>query len=288
MKNPATPLLAGLAGLGLLLAGCSTISSRQSAALEAAADRYAQAALEMTRGELVHAFGTPQKVGSHLLVWEVRYGQLNFERLAVELDSADRAAAIARTHSRFVWGPFPGGTTGAFDPRQSTGEGQPVGYPHQHTDRAVRRGYLPKEIQGVPGGPDLEVKSVVAGQKYIHVSFHDQWVAFRAACLNGNIEKVEQMCDRRILGQASTPSLQDLLGGTWKADRMLLLSTTIFSPYRSYPAAAKAQVEITENGLKHTETMWWLHGPDGWKCQNLPFAEGRIPAGISAAPAFLE
>ena len=148
MKVTATLLLAGLAGLELLSVGCSTVSSRQDASLQAASDRYARVSLSMSREELVRTLGAPQTDGAHLLVWKVQYGSDNFALLGAELDSADRVAAIARLQSRYVW---------PKDARPPTFEPDPAfepGHARQLGDLVIRTGYQPVEIQKLPGFPD--------------------------------------------------------------------------------------------------------------------------------------
>ena len=139
-------LLAGLTGLEFLLAGCSTLSPEQGAVLQAASARYARARLNMTREELVATFGAPRNDRTHLLEWDVGYGANNFESLAVELDAGNRAAAIARTHCRFTWGPAPGGFESNGTPYAPGDE------PHRHTSVLIRPGYRPTEIQELSGG----------------------------------------------------------------------------------------------------------------------------------------
>jgi hypothetical protein len=287
MKGSATLLLASLTGFGMLLAGCSTLSPQQSAILRAASDRYALITLEMTREELVYALGPPQKEGAHLLVWEVRCDPDDFESLNVELDSGNRAAAIARVHSRFDWAPETYGST-------LSGVLQPLGYAQQSSDLWIRSGYQPKEIQrpprppGRPGGQHRAARTAQTEQKFFTFSFSHCWVVFKDACLTANIEQVEHMCDRRILDNLSTSSLKEILGNTWKVDRMLLLNRRVFAPYRGHRAAVQAEFELTENGRKHTETMWWLATEKGWKCQNLPFSPSGIPAEIRNPPTALD
>jgi len=140
------PAILLLAGLELLLAGCSTISPEQGTVLQAASAHYAQARLNMTREELVATFGAARKDRTRLLEWRVGYGANNFESLAVELDGANRAAAIARTHCRFTWGPAPGGFESNGTPYA------PGDVPHRHTSVLIRPGYSPTEIQGFSGG----------------------------------------------------------------------------------------------------------------------------------------
>ena len=149
MKAPPLLLLAGLSGIAILLGACSTISPTQAAILQTASSRYAQVALNTPREELVRALGPPQQNGATLLMWEVRYGSENFETLTVEFDSANRAAMITRRHSRWVWGPFPGGSEDLTDNVGNPGA-RPIGHPRQYTDCAIRPGYIPKVLQPPP------------------------------------------------------------------------------------------------------------------------------------------
>jgi hypothetical protein len=135
----------------LPLAGCSTVSPRQGAILQAASDRYAQVAPGMSREELVHTLGPPRMDGARLLVWKVRYGPGNVELLGVELDGAKRAA-IARLHSRVVWGQTTDACYDGLDPN-----GYAPTPPHhlqQSADLEIRRGYRPTEIQRLPDFPN--------------------------------------------------------------------------------------------------------------------------------------
>jgi hypothetical protein len=154
MKGTSTLLLASLTGCGMLLAGCSTISPRQNATLQAASDRYATVALDMSREELVRTLGPPQQDGARLLMWKVQYGSDNFELLGVELDSANLVAAIASLHSRFAW------------PRDDRflAFAAPIpfveGHDQQRGDLVIRPGYRPTEIRKLPGFPDSYYRAI--------------------------------------------------------------------------------------------------------------------------------
>ncbi len=282
----------------IALAGCSTITPQQGAALAEAADRYAQVTLDMTKEQLLQLLGAPQKTEENRLTWELRFGRENSESLQVRFNAQNQMIELQRQHRRFSPASAAGGpdhdlVRTIMRPAAQTG-GYHVGADYDLApqpsydspgsvrtwgDVVVRPGYRAQgnvdESDPIPSAYEAQRRALLANS-----SFRHWWMIFENACLNGDFGQLERMCDRRVLDHLPKSSLRETLGEGWRAEKMGRHTLRVIAEYRGHWAEARAQVEVTENGRTHTETFWWVLGPKGWKCQNLPFAAPSLPGEV--------
>ena len=285
--------------IALVLAGCSTVSPRQSAELAEAADRYARITLDMTKDQLVQLLGAPRETDQNHCMWELSYGRDNFESLSLRFNSENQITEIRRVHGRYSFGTPSGASYQdlvGISTRPSTHQvggdydliplaPEPAnGFAHTWSDVVVRPGYSPDE-KPETSEPVLHAQEVAQlNLNFYRATFVRSWHAFEDACRTGNARQIERLCDRRVLDHLPPNSLQEILGTGWRADRMLLLNQKIILAYRGHQAEARVEVELTENGRKHTERLWWILDEKGWKCQNLPFSVSQFPAAVRNPP----